>query len=405
MLVDGALESLSGSREAFEEEYTVQTTVNQAVQKFLDHQVAVGNEIGVQVAAYHQGELIVDCWAGTVAHGSTRKVDGDTLFNVFSVAKAVVDVALHIQIERGLVALDAPVARYWPEFAQNGKDGVTVGHVLYHRSGVPHLPEGISPERLGDWDWITSGIAALTPLIEPGSRTAYHCMSQGWILGEIIRRTDPAHRSFRDFVIEEINTPLKAPDLHHGITDAEEPRIAALHEPEKTHIWASDSLFRRSIPAAVDLGPGIWERPDVRRATVPSVGGIYSARSEARFWAMIAEKGELDGVRILKRETVESFLESVAVTDEGRDPVISMPYIPLGKGGLWFGTDFMPGAPARNAHTLIKPGYGHSVGIADLENRLSVAICHNYLFNPPSLAECHNTPIIDLVRDTLGMAY
>jgi CubicO group peptidase (beta-lactamase class C family) len=383
----------------------VQSRVNDAVQKFIDQQVAIGNEIGVQVAAYHQGERIVDCWAGTVAHDSQAKVDGDTLFNVFSVSKAIVDVALHIQIERGLVELDAPVAKYWPEFAQNGKSGVTVAHVLYHRSGVPHLPDDITPERLGDWSWMTSEIARLSPLFDPGSRTAYQCMSQGWMLGEIICRTDPARRSYRDFVIEEICVPLKALDLHHGITDAEEPRIASLYEPEKTHFWAADTLFRQSIPLAVDLGPAVWERPDVRRATVPSVGGIFTARSEARFWAMIAERGELDGVRILKRETVESFLESCAVTDEGPDPVISMPYIPLGKGGLWLGTNFMPGAPARNARTLIKPGYGHSVGIADMDNRLSVAICHNYLFNPPSIQECHNTPIIDIVRDTLDMAY
>src|SRR5215204_5050219 len=101
---------------------TVQSRVNDKVQVFIDEQVASGKEVGIQVAAYHRGELVVDCWAGTVAHGSTQKVDGDTLFNVFSVSKAIADVALQIQIERGLVELQAPVARYWPEFAQNGKE-------------------------------------------------------------------------------------------------------------------------------------------------------------------------------------------------------------------------------------------------------------------------------------------
>ena len=85
--------------------------------------------------------------------------------------------------------------------------------------------------------------------------------------------------------------------------------------------------------------------------------------------------------------------------------MISLPYIPLGKGGIWYGTDFQPAAPARNSRTLIKPGFGHSVNIADMDNRVAIAICHNHLFNPHTIEECHNTPIIDAIRDRLGLKY
>ena len=383
---------------------TSPTNASEAVQTIVDRHVAEGKELGIHVVAYHQGIKIVDCVGGVVAPDSDRLVDADTLFNVFSVSKAITDVALWIQIERGLVALDAPVADYWPEFAQNGKAGVTVAHVLYHRSGVPHMPDGTTPERICDWHWVTREIARLAPIYEPGTRGAYQCMTQGWMLGEVIRRTDPQQRSYRQFAIDEIATPLGAPDLHHGIPEGVEHRIATLHEPEKSDYWASDSLFRRSIPEAVDLGEGVFERPDVRRAVIPSTGGIFSARSEARFWAMLAEKGELDGARILKRETVESFVEPLPFVHEP-DPVILMPYIPIGKGGIWYGSEFQPAVPARTARTLIKPGYGHSIGIADLDNRLAVAICHNRIFNPHTIEDCHNTPIIDAIRDSLGITY
>jgi CubicO group peptidase (beta-lactamase class C family) len=262
----------------------------------------------------------------------------------------------------------------------------------------------MTPERLGDWAWMIEGIAALHPLFEPGSRGAYQCLSQGWMLGEIVRRSDPDRRSYRQFVIDEIAVPLQAPDLHHGIPDGIDARIATLDEPDKTHYWAADSLFRRAVPEAVDLGPGVWERADVRRATVPSTGGIFTARSAARFWAMLAEKGELDGARILQRDTVERFLEPLPFAHES-DPVILMPYIPLGRGGIWLGAEFQPAAPARNARTLVKPGYGHSIGIADLDNRLAVAICHNRLFNPHTIEQCHNTPIVDAVRRSLNLPF
>ena len=376
-----------------------------AVQEVIDRHVREGKEIGVQVCAYLGGEILVDTWAGVTQTGGDRKVDGNTLFNVFSVSKAICDVALWIQIERGLVDLDAPVAKYWPEFAQNGKEWCTARHVLYHRSGVPHMPEGTTPETIRDWGWVIDGLARISPLFEPGTRTAYQCISQGFMLGEIIRRTDSKGRSYKQFVQDEIAAPLGASDLHHGIPDDVESRVALMDESEDTMYWAEDTWFRKSIPTAVDLGKGVWERPDMRRATVPSTGGIYNARSEAAFWAMLAGGGQLNGRRILKQETVQSFLTPVPPLDNTPDPVILMPYIPLGAGGIWLSTPFQPAHPGLGPRVLIKPGFGHSIGWADVDNRFAVAICHNKLFNPHTPAECRMTPIGDALRNVLGIRY
>jgi CubicO group peptidase (beta-lactamase class C family) len=376
-----------------------------ATQAVIDRHVREGKETGIQVVAYLDGEKLIDIWAGVMEAGTNRPVDGDTLFNVFSVSKALCDAALWIQVERGLVDLDAPVAQYWPEFAQNGKHQVTVRQVLLHRSGVPHMPEGTTPQTIGNWDWVTRGIAALAPLFPPGSRSAYQCISQGFMLGEVIRRTDPRKRSYRQFLLDEISKPLAAPDLHHGITDATESRVAIINEPELTNLWADDSMHLKSIPKAVYLGKTVWERPEVRRAVVPSTGGIFSARSAARFWAMLAQGGVLGGARILSEKTVLGFLEPVPPLGDEPDPVILMPRVPLGAGGIWLSAPFQPALPGRGPRVLIKPGYGHSIGWADVDNRFAVAICHNQLYNPHTPEQCRMTPIGDAIRDVLGIRY
>jgi CubicO group peptidase (beta-lactamase class C family) len=383
----------------------VKSDASAAVQAVINRHVRENKETGIQVVAYLGGEKIVDVWTGVMEAGTDRKVDGDTLFNVFSVSKAVCDVALWIQVERGLVELDAPVARYWPEFGQNGKDKVTVRHVLGHCSGVPHMPEGTTPQTLIDWDWVTRGIAQLAPLFAPGSRGAYQCISQGYMLGEIIRRTDSEKRSYRQFLIDEIATPLRASDLHHGIPDHVENRVAIMNEPEASRVWSDDSLHLKSIPKAVYLGKSVWEQPQIRRAVVPSTGGIYSARSEARFWAMLAQGGILDGARILSENTVRSFLDPLPPVTNDPDPVILMPRIPLGAGGIWLSAPFQPAFPGRGPRVLIKPGYGHSIGWADVDNRFAVAICNNQLYNPHTPEQCRMTPIGDAIRDVLGIRY
>jgi CubicO group peptidase (beta-lactamase class C family) len=376
---------------------------NAAVKHAIDAAIASGREAGVQVAAYHRGRLVVDTWGGLADPAMQRAVDGDTLFNVYSVTKAVAATAIHLLVDRGRLAYDAPVAQYWPEYAAHGKGRTTVRDVLTHRAGIPQMPEGVTPERMCDWDWMARAIADLKPLAEPGSATLYLSMTFGWILGELVRRADAQHRSLGCFVREEIAQPLGIADLWIGIPGEAEPRIArqidAMVPVPPEYL---PPLFLASMPPAVALAPPVFERPDVRRAEVAGVGGIFTARSEARFWAMLAGGGELDGVRLLSKELVAT-LNTPRARSEEPDPVMFGFPIPITIGGYWFGGDQPPVCSARSPRAICHPGQGGSIGWADPDSQLAVAICHNRLFNPATRAEDAILTIADAVYDALGL--
>jgi CubicO group peptidase (beta-lactamase class C family) len=380
------------------------TEANATVRAAIEKTVAAGTEIGVQVAAYYQGRLAIDTWGGLADETTGRTVDGDTLFNVYSVAKAVTATALHMQVDRGLIEYDAPIARYWPEYAAHGKQKTTVRHALTHRAGIPQMPEGVTPERMCDWDWMVREIAALKPLAEPGTKTLYQAMSFGWLIGELVRRTDPKQRSIGRFIREEIAEPLGITDLWIGIPDHVESRIARMTNatppiPEEY----LPPLFRLAAPAAVELSPEIFELPNVRRAEIAGVGGIFNARSEARFFAMLANGGELDGVRLLSRELVATFNTPRANAEEPDTVMFNMP-MPITIAGFWYGGDRPVVRPIKNPRAFCHPGAGGSIGWADPEVNLAVAICHNRMFVPQSAADDPILLIADAVREALGLA-
>ncbi len=377
---------------------------NAVVQKAIDTVIGAGREVGVQVAAYRHGKLVVDTWGGLADPGTGRKVDGDTLFNTYSVTKAVAATALHLQAERGLIDYDAPIVKYWPEYGAHGKERTTVRDALTHRACVPQMPEGVTPEMMCDWSAMTRAIADLKPLAEPGTKTLYLSMTFGWIIGELVRRTDPRGRSLGQFVREEIAAPLGIADLWIGIPDSVEPRVAkqvdAMVPVPPEYL---PPLFLASMPAAVALHPSVFERPDVRRAEVAGVGGIFTARGEARFWAMLANGGELDGVRLLSRERVASFSTPRANAEEP-DPVMFGFPIPISIGGFWLGGPYPPVCSARNPRAICHPGQGGSIGWADPDLNLAVAICHNRLFNPTTVEEDAMLVVANAVREALGIA-
>src|SRR4051794_17441785 len=197
-----------------------------AVQAAIDRLVAEDQEQGLQVAAYLDGELIVDAWSGVADPATGRPVDGDTLFVVFSTTKGITATVIHLLAERGQLDYDRPVALYWPEFAANGKGGITVRHALTHSAGIPQMPDGMQPADMCDWDGICRSIAALTPIWEPGTRTGYHALTYGWILGEVARRVDG--RPIARIVREDICAPLGIADLYFGILDDVVPRVAPM---------------------------------------------------------------------------------------------------------------------------------------------------------------------------------
>src|SRR3984893_8134155 len=142
-------------------------TANDNVKSAIAGVIQSGHEVGIQVAAYHRGKLAIDTWGGVADQITGRPVDGDTLFNVYSVTKAVAATALHIQADRGLIDYESPVVRYWPEYGAHGKHKTTVRDVLTHRVCVPQMPDGVTPELMCDWQWMTRAIDELKPSAKP----------------------------------------------------------------------------------------------------------------------------------------------------------------------------------------------------------------------------------------------
>ena len=365
--------------------------------------IADGREIGVQVAAYLDGKLVVDSWGGLADTATERAVDGDTLFNMFSVTKPFAATALHIQVARGLVDYEARVTDYWPEYGVNGKEQTRVRDILTHRAGIPQMPTGVTPELMCDWDWMTSEIAKLTPLAPPGEKALYLSMTFGWLVGEIVRRTDPQRRDIGTFIREEIAQPLNAPDIWIGLPDDQLPRVAKLvNAAPPIPAEYLPPLYSASMPPQVDLIPEVFELPNVRRAPIAGVGGIFTARSCARFWAMLAQGGELDGVRLLPAELVATFNTPRAHSDEP-DPVMFGMVIPLGIAGFWLGGENPPVAAAKHPRALCHPGAGNSIAFADPASKLAVAIAHNRMQAPRSREEDTALVLADAVRAQLGI--
>ena len=210
-------------------------------------------EVGLQVAAYIGDECIVDAWAGNTASNNEMQVQRDTLFPVFSVSKAFVATAVHLQAERGLIDYDAPLSRWWPEYTGSGRESVTIRHVLTHRAGVPQMPKGVNPERLADWSWMVKELAEIEPAYPPGTHNTYLSMSFGWLLGEIVCRSDPLGRPFGQFIREELCAPLGMDDFWMGLPASEEWRVAELSYPNAPPAPPEGSLVRQAVPPHRDF--------------------------------------------------------------------------------------------------------------------------------------------------------
>ena len=353
------------------------TDVQNAVQTVLDDLVASGAEQGLQVAAYLDGECVVDAWAGVADPSTNRPVDGDTLFTIFSCGKGVTATAMHLLAERGLFDYDDPIATYWPEFAANGKAGITVRHALTHTAGLAEMPPGA---RMTDWEGMCTAIAAMAPQWEPGTQSGYHALTFGWILGELARRVDG--RPFERIVAEDICAPLGITDLYFGIPDGVEARIAPLENDPAT------------TEGAAARTPEVFNSPSVRRAVIPAGGGIANARALARHYAALISDG-VDGVRLLPPERVQV---ATALQVEGLDIILG---VQARKGlGYFLGR---PTSPMGERVTAFgHSGHGGSIGFADPDSGFTFALMKNRLVFPPP-GEGTANKVADAARAALGI--
>lgn len=371
--------------------------VNDRVRDALDTLVRDTPEIGLQVAAYLDGELVVDAWAGLADPATGRPVDGDTLFMLSSTTKGVVATCMHLCVEQHKLSYDMPIAEVWPEFAAHGKGRATLRHALCHQTGVPQTPMGYTPDWLPDWNRMCRGIADLEPQFPPGARTAYHSLNFGYIIGEILRRVDG--RPIAQFLADEICVPLGIDGAYLGVPDSELHRVAVLTDaPAAPPEYLAGMVGE---PTGCDVA-AVFNRRDVLQASVPGSGGVFSARGLARHYAMLAGFGELDGVRILPTSRIRDAIELQSFEMDEIYHVRTRRAL-----GYRRGADTGPlASPAAFGHV----GGGGSFGYADPDRRLAIGFAKNYFMYrtaivtpdrpPPPSAAQHVT---EAVFEALGL--
>jgi CubicO group peptidase (beta-lactamase class C family) len=322
-------------------------------------------EIGLQVAAYVDGRLVVDAWAGMADEAKKTPVDGDTMFMLSSTTKGITSTCMHVLVEKHKLSYDMPIVKVWPEFGQNGKGAATLRHALSHQTGVPQTPVGYTPDWLPDWDRMCRGIAALKPMYPIGQRTAYHSLNFGHINGEILRRVDG--RSIAQFLQDEICKPLGINGVYLGVPDSELHRVALLTDAPPA---PPDYDARMVGEPAGSYVAKVFNRRDVQQASIPGSGGIMSARGLARHYAMLANWGEIDGVRVLPEARVRAGIE---LQSYEWDEV----YWIRARRSLGYRRGRDTG-PLASEEAFGHVGGGGSFGYADPARRLGIGFTKNY---------------------------
>ena len=329
-----------------------------------------GNEVGASVAVTHHGRPVVDLWAGD-ADEAGRPWEQDTIVNVYSTTKTMAATCVLTLADRGEIDLDAPVADLWPEFGANGKAGVLVRHVMSHSAGLSGFEPAITATDLYDWDRVCELLAAQAPWWEPGAKSGYHAITQGYLQGELVRRA--TGRSVGTFFREEVAGPLGA-DFHIGLPASEDHRVADLVPPDLSAALGTGAIQPDTLAARTLLScPLDATEPRTRAwrgAEIPAAGGTGNARSVARVHSALACGGEVDGVRLMSADGVERILEEQI---SGTDGVLGVPM----RFGMGFGlmSDLIPLSPNKRA--FFWGGWGGSLAVIDLDAEVSVAYVMN----------------------------
>ena len=323
-------------------------------------------EVGAAFCLYHRGKKVVDLWGGVADVDSGRPWAEDSIVLVFSSTKGATAICAHLLAQRGELDLDAPVARYWPEFAAGGKQDIPVRWLLSHRVGLPIFDEPLTIEEFLAWEPPVKALAAQSPVWEAGTAHGYHAGTYGWLVGEVIRRI--SGKSVGTFFADEVAGPLGL-DFWIGLPESEESRVVPvisvdLQEGEMDQ-EAVTQRRRDLLEAARDpdslLGKAATTTPldpntrEYHTAEIPAGNGITDARSLARMYASLIGDG-VDGVRLLSDETVEN---AIAEESNGRDEVLQI----ATRFGLGFSLDQEGSLGQEGAFG--HSGAGGSLGFAD----------------------------------------
>jgi CubicO group peptidase (beta-lactamase class C family) len=340
-------------------------------------------DCGLSLVVDVDGRTPVDVYGGFTDEARTRPWERDTIVNVWSTTKTVTSLAVLMLVDRGLVDLDAPVARYWPEFAAQGKEGVLVRNLMGHTSGVAGWNTPFPFDGLYDLERSTAALAAQAPWWEPGTASGYHALSFGHLLGEVVRRV--TGKSLTRFVEEEIAGPLGA-DFQIGARQADWGRCAEIIPPPPLPVDLG-GLDPGSVLVKVATGPvANATAPNTapwRLAEIGAANGHGNARSVARIMSALAlggtaggtgasaDAGTGGGVRLLTQATIEHIFREQA---HGIDRFLGVPM----RFGIGYGLSEPVGVPfVPEGRVCFWGGWGGSMIIMDLDRRTTIAYMMN----------------------------
>lgn len=327
-----------------------------------------GFEVGASVSVVHNGETVVDIWAGHSDQDRTAPWQPDTITNVWSSTKTMMFLTLLELADKGAISLHDPVHLHWPEFAANGKESVTIAHLMAHTAGLSGWQQKLNPDDLYDHDLCASALAAQAPWWKPGTASGYHAITQGYLIGEVVRRV--TGMSLGNYFRTTFAEPLSA-DFHIGTPAECDARISNVIPPEPLALEGADPA---SIAVRTFSNPGMdaaqaWTT-GWRRCESAAANGHGNARSLARMQSIISHGGEAGGRRFLSREGVERLFE---VQADGTDLVLGIP----AKFGMGYGLNNENVPISPNPRACFWGGWGGSLIVNDLDASMTFAYVMN----------------------------
>jgi CubicO group peptidase (beta-lactamase class C family) len=359
----------------------------EGVRAAFEQNFAEGLEVGAAFSAYHRGRKVVDLWGGVADAATGRPWERDAIVLVYSTTKGVTAACANRLIDQGALDPEAPVAAYWPEFAANGKDDVTVGHLLSHQAGLAWVDGEMTPEEAFSWEPVVDALERQAPSWAPGTQHGYHATTYGWLVGEVIRRVTGV--SVGSYLRSEIAEPLGL-DMWIGLPESEEPRVArlgslfpegvtidALREPGDDEMLGLIALFLgpetalgRALfaPGNAFTAPDVWNSRAMRAAEIPSANGVTDARSIARLYAACI--GEVDAFRVFSEDQMK---RAITQQTEGPNTVLLDLDIQFGLGFMLHSSLLAIGGTQSFGHF----GAGGSMGWADPDADLAFGYVMN----------------------------